>query len=74
MSETQAVFAEGAILTLKNILYRYLEGSGHKHFHKLSQFVTTMQSTRNKLGSGESQQLRFFAISRQQENTRNYKT
>ena len=34
MSETKAAFAERTIRSLKNILYRYMEGSGYKYIHK----------------------------------------
>ena len=47
MSETKAAFAERKIRSLKNILYRYLEHNGYKYFHKLTQFVTTLNSRRN---------------------------
>ena len=48
MSETKAVFAERTIRSLKNILYRYMEDYGYKYIHKLSQFITTLNSRRNK--------------------------
>ena len=44
MSETKAAFAERRIRPLKNILYRYMEDNGDKYIHKLSQFVTTLNS------------------------------
>ena len=47
MSETKAAFAERTILSLKNILHRYMEDNGYKYFHKLTQFVTTLNSRRN---------------------------
>ena len=47
MSETKAAFAERTIRSLKNILYRYMEDKGYKYFHKLTQFVTTLNSRRN---------------------------
>ena len=47
MSETKAAFAERTIRSLKNILYRYLENNGDKYIHKLTQFVTTLNSRRN---------------------------
>ena len=47
MSETKAAFAERTIRSLKNILYRYMEDNGYKYIHKLFQFVTTPNSTRN---------------------------
>ena len=47
MSETKAAFAEGTIRSLKNILYRYMEDNGYKYIHKLTQFVTTLNSTKN---------------------------
>ena len=48
MSETKAAFAERIIRSLKNILYRYMEGFGYKYIHKLPQFITTLNSRRNK--------------------------
>ena len=47
MSETKAAFAERTIRSLKNILYRYVEDNGYKYIHKLTQFVTTLNSRRN---------------------------
>ena len=47
MSETKAAFAERKIRSLKNILYRYMEDFGFKYIHKLSQFITTLNSRRN---------------------------
>ena len=46
MSETKAAFAERTIRSLKNILYRYMEDNGYKYLHKLTQFVTTLNSRR----------------------------
>ena len=46
MSETKAAFAERTIRSLKNILYRYMEDNGDKYIHKLTQFVTTLNSRR----------------------------
>ena len=47
MSETKAALAERTIRSLKNILYRYMEGSGYKYIHKLPQFIATLNSRRN---------------------------
>ena len=47
MSETKAAFAERTIRSLKKILYRYMEDNGYKYIHKLTQFVTTLNSRRN---------------------------
>ena len=47
MSETKAAFAERTIRSLKNIHYRYMEDNGYKYIHKLTQFVTTLNSRRN---------------------------
>ena len=47
MSETKAAFAERTIRSLKNILYRYMEDNGYKYIHKLTQFVTTLNSRGN---------------------------
>ena len=47
MSETKAAFAERTIRSPKNILYRYMEDNGYKYIHKLTQFVTTLNSRRN---------------------------
>ena len=44
MSETKAAFA---LRSMKNILYRYMEGFGYKYIHKLPQFITTLNSRRN---------------------------
>ena len=48
MSETKAAFAERTIRSMKNILYRYMEDFGYKYIHKLSQFIATLNSRRNK--------------------------
>ena len=48
MSETKAAFAERTIRSLKNILYRYMEDFGYKYIHKLPQFITTLNSRRNR--------------------------
>ena len=47
MSDTKAAFAERTIRSLKNILYRYMEDYGNKLFHKLPQFIATMNSRNN---------------------------
>ena len=47
MSETKAAFAERTIRSLKIILYRYMEDNGYKYIHKMTQFVTTLNSRRN---------------------------
>ena len=47
MSETKAAFAERTIRSLKNILYRYMETNRYKYIHKLTQFVTILNSRRN---------------------------
>ena len=47
MRATKAAFAERTIRSLKNILYRYMEDNGDKYIHKLTQFVTTLNSRRN---------------------------
>ena len=44
MSETKAAFAERAVHSLKNILYRYIEDYGYKYIHKLPQYVTTLNT------------------------------
>ena len=48
MSETKAAFAERAIRSLKNVLYRYIEEYGYNYIHKLPQFVTTLKTRRNR--------------------------
>ena len=48
MSETKAAFAERAIRSLKNVLYRYIEDYGYKYIHKLPQFITTLNTRRNR--------------------------
>ena len=47
LSETKAAFAERTIRSLTNILYRYMEDNRYKYIHKLSPFVTTLNSRRN---------------------------
>ena len=47
MSETKAAFAERTIRSLKNMFYRYMEDNGYKYIHKLTQFVTTLNSRKN---------------------------
>ena len=47
MSETKASFAERTIRSLRIILYRYMENNGYKYIHKLTQFVTTLNSRKN---------------------------
>ena len=47
MSETKAAFAERTIRCLKNTLYRYMEDNGYKYNHKLTQFITTLNSRIN---------------------------
>ena len=47
MSEAKAAFAETAIRSLKIILYLHREDNGYKYIHKLTQFVTTLNSTGN---------------------------
>ena len=49
MSETKAAFAERTIRSLKNIVYRYMEDFGYISIHKLPQFITTLNSRRNRL-------------------------
>ena len=44
MSETKAAFAERTIRSLKNILNRYMEDYGYNYIHKLTQFITTLNS------------------------------
>ena len=47
MSETKAAFAERTKRSLKNFLNRHMEIFGYKYIHKLPQFITTLNSTRN---------------------------
>ena len=49
MSESKAAFTERRIRSLKIILYRSMEDFGCKYIHKLSQFITTLNSRRNSL-------------------------
>ena len=44
MSETKVASAERTIGSLKNSLHRYMEDNGYKYIHKLTQFVTTLNS------------------------------
>ena len=48
MSETKATYAERTIRSLKNILYRYMEDYGYKYIHKLPQFLSTLNSRKNR--------------------------
>ena len=47
LSETEDAFAERITRFLAIVLYRYIEDCGYKYFHKLSKFVTTLNSRRN---------------------------
>ena len=47
VTETRAAFAERTIRSLKNIVYRYMEGNGYNYIHKLTQLNTTLNSRRN---------------------------
>ena len=47
MSGTQAAFAESTRRSLKKILHHYMEENGYKYIHKLSQFVTFLNSRKN---------------------------
>ena len=47
LSETKAAFAELTMRSLKKVFYRYMEDNGYKYIHKLTQFVTTLNSRRN---------------------------
>ena len=73
MSETRAAFAEHTIRSLKNILYCYMEDNGYKYIHKLTQFVTTLNSRRNcsiDLIPKKCKEFRLFVHSVQQTTTR----
>ena len=48
MSETKAAFAERAIQSLKHIIYCYIEDHGEKFVPKLQQFVSTLNSLKNR--------------------------
>ena len=48
MNETKAIFAERTIRSLKNILYRFMEEYEYKYIHKLSQFVTILNSWKTR--------------------------
>ena len=48
LSETEAVFAERTIRSLKNVLSCYMEDYGYKYIHKLPQFITTLNSGRKR--------------------------
>ena len=69
MSETKAGYAERTIRSLKVLLYRYMEDNGYKYIHKLTQFVTTLNSRRNC-----SKEFRLFVTSVQQTTPRIQKT
>ena len=47
MNETKVVFAERTLRSLKSFLYRYMEDFEYNYIHKLSQFITTLNSRRN---------------------------
>ena len=47
MSETKAAFAEPALRSLENSLYRYMKHKRYKYFHSLTQFLSTLTSRRN---------------------------
>ena len=47
MSETKAALAERTKRSFKKIVYHYMEDHGYKYIHKLTQFVTTLNSRRN---------------------------
>ena len=47
MTRTKAAFAERTTRSLKNIAYRYMENFGYKYIHKLTQFITILNSRRN---------------------------
>ena len=46
-SETKGAFAERTIRSLKKILYLYMEDNGYKYNHKMTPFVTTLNSHEN---------------------------
>ena len=48
MSETKAVFAETAILSSKQLIYRFIENRGEKIVPKLQQFVSTLNCRKNR--------------------------
>ena len=48
ISETKAAFAERAIQSLKQIIYRHIEDHGEKFIHKLHQFVCTRNCRANR--------------------------
>ena len=48
MSETKAAFAERAIQSLKDIVYRYIEDHGEKTVPKLQQFVSSLNCRKNR--------------------------
>ena len=47
LSETKAAFADRTLRSLNKIFYRYMMDFEYKYIHKLPQFVTTLNSTRN---------------------------
>ena len=73
MFETKAAFAERTIRSLKNTRYRYMEDNGYQCIHKLSEFVTTLNSRKKmleRLDTKEYQQFRLLVHSVQQATTR----
>ena len=47
-SETKAAVAERAIISLKNIIYRYMEENGDKYMRKMDSFLKTMNTRVNR--------------------------
>ena len=48
MSETNAAFAERTKRVLKNLLYQNMEDNGYEYIYKMSQFITTLNSRKNR--------------------------
>ena len=73
MSDTKVAFAERTIRSLKNINYGYIEDYGQEYVHKLSQFVTILNSRKklhDRLDTKNCQRFRLFVHSVQQASTR----
>ena len=48
MKEKKAAFADGAIQSLKHIIYGYIEDHGEKYVPKLQQLVSTLNCPKNR--------------------------
>ena len=73
MRWTRAAFAERTTLSLKLLLYRYIEDVEYKHFHNLFQYITILNPSKNlldRLDTKDYQEFRLPVHSVQQATTR----